>query len=341
MTLEIFADDFHEGRWFASLSPHLQSVRIQQIRERGGNPSYVERVLRYDRPDIILVSEGKPRLVVEKTSEVPTGHNVGQRFARFANAVEEEVMVVFFLPFKAMKHGSYAGICYIPARLFLALEKMEEIHGVPVLAINWPCDEDGELIRDGSQDVDMQRLVHELIQSDFDYKSDIINGFRQKMRYSRDQRIREQPDTAEPPPSVTLVDTGSYAEELRRQFGNEIDKIPDDFHRRSRTLVYQLGMTPAKCRREDPYTGTQFIYDYIWCRNGPHPSEKHTNLVLAVPRVPKGLWLQANPNDPTRKSAVYYATANLITLKDGLIICKSAVGPGSTQTSGLDRLIEG
>ncbi|MEM0287012.1 MAG: hypothetical protein QXG05_02405 [Nitrososphaerota archaeon] len=341
MTLEIFADDLHEGRWFASLSPRLSNVKIKPIAKRRSNPPYVERLLRYDRPDIILVSEGEPRLVVEKTREVPTGHNVGQRFARFANAVEEKVMVVFFLPFKAMKHGSYAGICYIPARLFLALEKMEEIHGIPVLAINWPCDKDGELIGDGSQDADMRRLVHELIQSEFDYGNEVIKELRQTMRRSRNERIREQPDTAEPPPTVKFIDTEGYIGQLRGQFGNEINVVPDSFHRRPRTLIYQLGMTPAKCRREDPYTGTQFIYDYIWCRNGPHPSEKHTNLVLAVPLVSKRRWIEANPNDPTRKSAVYYATANLIILKDGLIACNTLVGPRSTSILGLNRFIKG
>jgi hypothetical protein len=39
--------------------------------------------------------------------------------------------------------------------------------------------------------------------------------------------------------------------------------------------------------------------------------------------------MEANPNDPSRKSAVYYATANIIVLKDGIIKCESKVGPSS------------
>ncbi|MFL6318179.1 MAG: hypothetical protein ACJ73C_15780, partial [Nitrososphaeraceae archaeon] len=57
--------------------------------------------------DIILVEDEVPKLILEKTREVPTGHNVGQRFGRLVNAAEEGVMVIFFLPFIARKHGKY------------------------------------------------------------------------------------------------------------------------------------------------------------------------------------------------------------------------------------------
>ena len=53
----------------------------------------IQKLLKYDRPDIILVKEGVPKLVIEKTREVPTGHNVGQRFARLVNAVESKKLI--------------------------------------------------------------------------------------------------------------------------------------------------------------------------------------------------------------------------------------------------------
>ena len=48
----------------------------------------MQDVLSYDRPDIILVDGDTPILVVEETVEVPSGHNVGQRFARIAAAAQ-------------------------------------------------------------------------------------------------------------------------------------------------------------------------------------------------------------------------------------------------------------
>jgi len=336
----IYYDDLQEGEWFRDLSPLLHTVPIRPIGRRNTNPSAIERLLRYDRPDIILIADNEPRLVVEKTSEVPTGHNVGQRFGRFANAVEEQVMVVFFLPFVAMKHGRYAGVCYIPARFFMALEKMEEIHGIPVLAVNWPCDDRFELVRDGSQDEAMKGLVDELVINGFNYsRVKIIDELRDVMKKMRAERSSIQPLTAKPPPSVRTQKTRDYVDYLKRVFPKDTEALPKNCLRREDTLIYRLGMTPQKCRREDPYTGTQFIYDYIWCRSGPKPSDKHANLVLEVPLVSKRRWLEANPNDPTRKSSVYYATADFIVLKDGLIICDSQIGLGSslTQTTGLNK----
>lgn len=72
MTLEIFYDDNHEGNWFKSLCISLSDVPLNKIRSRGQNPPYIENLLRYDRPDIILVEDEVPRLILEKTREVPT-----------------------------------------------------------------------------------------------------------------------------------------------------------------------------------------------------------------------------------------------------------------------------
>jgi hypothetical protein len=96
VTLEIFCDDTHEGSWFKSLCTSLSDVPLNPIRSRGQNPLYIEKLLRYDRPDIILVQDEVPKLILEKTREVPTGHNVGQRFGRLVNAAEEGAMVIFF-----------------------------------------------------------------------------------------------------------------------------------------------------------------------------------------------------------------------------------------------------
>jgi hypothetical protein len=161
------------------------------------------------------------------------------------------------------------------------------------------------------------------------------------MKREKDDRIKAEPSTALPPPSVKIIETDDYIQQLKTKFPMDFQNIPHYFYKRKKTLVYELGMTEENCRREDPYTGTQFIYDYIWCRNGPNPSDKHTNLVLSVPYVSKRRWVEANPNDPTRKSALYYATANIIVLKDGIITCQSKVGPGSLRIRKLDMFIGG
>lgn len=336
----IYYDSLQEAAWFGGLSPALRGADMAPLGERGSNLPTIERLLRYDRPDIVVAVGGEPRLVVEKTSEVPTGHNVTQRFGRLANAVEEGVMIVYMLPFKARKHGAYASDCFISARLFRALQRMSEIHGVPSLAVEWPSDDRLELVRDGTEDSEMRELVGDLVSARFGYDGlPSAKRLESKMASVMNERARAEPETAEPPRSVEIVDTERFIDGLGSLRATAKDELLGRLRGRKKTLVYTMEMTPEKCRREDPYTGTQFLYDYIWCRDGKMPWDKHTNLVLNIPRVSRSRWLEANPNDPLRKSALWYATADLIRLSDGLIPCKSLVGPGTARAAGLQRWV--
>lgn len=324
MSLTIFSDDEHEGKWFQSLSNKLNDTPIVILGKRGSNPPLIEKLLRYDRPDIILVDDKKPVLVLEKTREVPTGHNVGQRFGRIVCAAEENVPTIFYIPFIAQKHGKYAGACSIPARLFLAFKRMEEIHEIPILAIEWPSDKNNELINDGTEEKELSEFVDELISKKFDHKQCIsIKNIHEKTN----QTISNcTPGTEKPPPSVKIINTKDYIKYLEKNFPDKINLITNTFKKREKTLIYTNEMTEDNCRREDPYTGQQFIYDYMECRNGKNVTDKHSNLVLKSPLVSIERWIEANPNDPERKSALWYATADIIELKDGFIVAKSKIG---------------
>lgn len=324
MDLKIFCDDNHEGKWFSGLSTYLTNVPLLQFKKRGLNPIYIEKLLRYDRPDIILVGDDVPRLVLEKTREVPTGHNVGQRFGRLVNAAEEGVMIIFFLPYAARKHGKYSSICYIPARLFNALQKMEIIHHTPILAVNWPSDSSYELVKDTSENALLAELIEEIIENKFVYsKCKAINNIRRLM-IERSSMCHKS--TVDPPNSVRIEDTKTYFRELEIEFPNDYESVPYITKSRPLSVIYEIGMTEEKCKRTDPYTGTQFIYDYLLCRHGPATSDKHSNLILSLLKIPKNKWLKANPNIPSGKSALWYATADLIIMKDGIIPCTSTIG---------------
>ena len=80
-------------------------------------------------------------------------------------------------------------------------------------------------------------------------------------------------------------------------------------------------MSEDKCKRQDPYTGTQFIYDYCYCRNGIKVNDKHSNLVLFFPEIRK-VFGRKNPNNINTKSCNWYLTANLLLLKDGDIFIR-------------------
>src|SRR3989344_8077837 len=140
MKIKIYCDALQEGEWFKNLSTSFKNAELLEIESRGKNPKIIEQLIEYDRPDIILVVDGKIKLALEKTEEVPTGHNVGQRFARIVKSAELQVPFIYFCPFVAMKHGKYANKCFINARLFMAIENMSKIHKEPILVMNWIAD---------------------------------------------------------------------------------------------------------------------------------------------------------------------------------------------------------
>jgi len=307
---KIYCDNRVEADWFRNLSPLLKSAGAIKIKRRGENPQVIDELISYDRPDIILLHDDKPVLVVEKTREVPTGHNVGQRIARLVRAIEMRVPTIKFFPFDAMKHGEYAGACNLNIRLLKSFVNMTEIHQTPILAVNWPCDAHFELIDSGSEDGQMSAIVHDYLKSGFKTACAEINKQIKLMADEYSRRLSNRGLYGDPPgKSVELLDTSS----LLSRIGNVLSpSVKSALSKRKQSVLYTMKMTPDKCRREDPYTGTQFIYDYLWCRNGPRVEDKHSNLVLHFPKISRATWFAKNPNDCNRKSCNWYLTANVL-----------------------------
>lgn len=316
MAYQIWGDNENESRWFKSLDPRLESAEIKNIGKRGSNTELIDALVIYDRPDIILIKDENPLLVLEKTAEVPTGHNVGQRVARLVRAAEHAIPVLFFLPFDARKHGVHTGICSLNTRLLKAMLRMSEIHETPVLAVEWPSDpQSGELIIDGTQDAQISRLVSGMLDSFPEKWNEVANEHALWLSNQLEIRNAKYPPYRKLPSSAKFHITDDFLSNLKFS-----TKKYSKLLRRKQSLVYKMDMTPEACRREDPYTGTQFIYDYGWLREGPKPSQRSVNLLLHIPGVTVKRWNEANPNDPLRKSSNWYLTADGIVLKDGIIL---------------------
>lgn len=308
--LTIYYDSLTEASWFQDLNPIFNNATFEIIKPRGSNPKIIEDITMYDKPDIIVLKDNSPILVLEKTSEVPTGHNVGQRFARLVRAVELGIPTIYYYPFDAKKHGEYAGICNLNIRLLEASFKMLDIHDTPLLSIDWLTDTHGELITDGSENNTLKALLKDYIASNFDKH---CTGFKNHMNWMRNEyntRLRNRPSYAKMPPSVKTYTTKEFCSEFN------IQQAPKEFLSRKYTYVYNIGMTPASCKRQDPYTGTQFIYDYILCRYGSSVTEKKANLVLYFPKLNSITWFSKNPNNPNTKSCNWYLTANALLFTD-------------------------
>ncbi|MCL2755524.1 MAG: hypothetical protein FWE45_00530 [Firmicutes bacterium] len=310
----IYYDSLSECIWFQGLHPSFANAQRRLIGTRTNNPPFINSLLLYDKPDIILTCNDEPVLVIEKTSEVPTGHNVGQRFARLVRAVELGVTTICFFPFDSRKHGLYSSICNLNIRFIKAAQKMYQIHNTPLLAVNWQADNRGELVNDGSEDDRLKEILGNFVSSGFNKNCNEIINQLEYMSNEYARRLLAKPSYARFPNSVLIQSTDSFLSQYR------IANAPMSIVNRPNTLVYKIEMTPDSCKRQDPYTGMQFIYDYISCRTGTVPSDKHNNLVLHFPHLTQSLWNSKNPNNLATKSSNWYLTANILLFADGYCI---------------------
>jgi len=322
--LHVYGDNLTEADWFINLSPLLSGATFVRIGPRGSNPPAIEELVKYDRPDIVLTVDEQPVLVVERTREVPSGHNVGQRMARAVRAAELGVPFIKFLPFDAKKHGAHAGICHLNARVLEAFERMSILHNTPVVAVNWECDANGELVCNGREDDLIRQVVHEHVQLGFSKHTPLLDAQARANVVERARRIVAYPRYAGMPGSVCKFSTASWLSSRAGVLSAlEMNHLQATLGLRNETWVYTIGMRPASCKRQDPYTGAQFLYDYIACRNGPLPEDKVANLVLHFPHLDRRTWYARNPNNPLTKSSNWYLTANALSFADGVDLLRS------------------
>lgn len=305
---KIYYDAYQEALWFKSLNPKLADAELQAI-INASSPE-ITRLLRYDKPDIILEKDGKAVISLEKTTEVPTGHNVGQRFGRIVCAAEEGVIGIYFGPYLSMKHGKYSGRCYINTRLLEAMLNLKKIYGAPSLAVNWKCDADCELIHGGQELEILRDLICQLIDNNFSFNTEAVKVIENEMNEMVKETIVRKPSYMTPPPTALFVDTKNYRADPRLRDYN----FPDYFFTRAKSLNYKVGM--AAGLRSDPFTGTQLIYDYCYLREGKTIKDRKANLVVEIPDLTLSDWNSVT-NDNRKDKKLLKMFPDLLLLKDG------------------------
>lgn len=267
---EIFCDSLQEGLWFKHLNECFSEAELVVIpnSQREKRMYGIEHVLQYDRPDIILKDNGVVIFVLERTVEVPSGHNVGQRFGRLVAAAKERIPVVYFGPYMAYKHGgATAGPRYMNLRLFYALKNVADHFNTAVTTINWPVDQHCEVLKTPLKD---KRLIEYLdlfmgyynIHGSMGLTEYIKNSSFQEEQYYEQEVFAENevqnPEQYDNPPESVEIMTVS-------QFERSYCTLP--YHDRSiqQIELYHVGMTYI---RSDPYAGMAALYNYLYCGNG-------------------------------------------------------------------------
>lgn len=314
--MRIYYDGLQEGMWFQSLHPALANATLHSFPSTGNAPPLVAKALSYDRPDIILTDDiDRPFLILERTVEVPSGHNVGQRFARLVGAAKMRIPAVYFGPYKAYKHGGETqGPRYMNLRLFYAIERMAEIENTSVTIINWPVDAACEIIQTPEKD----NHVREYLKLFFEYYN--VHGPEGMIEYIKNsdfeaERRRERAAFARadvrnpeqyngPPPSVRIARTTDILP-LR---GADTSVLHF-----AETVFYNVGMTYI---RSDPYTGTALLYSYLYC--GGQPSRTR-NMVLYFPNITIEMWRAVGRAGGRKDERLFKMVADGILFRDGYL----------------------
>lgn len=313
--MRIYYDDLPEGVWFQRLHPVLADIKLHPFPPIRNGPRLVAQALSYDRPDIILTDDNdSPILILERTIEVPSGHNVGQRFPRLVGAAKMRVPSVYFCPFKAYKHGGETqGPRYMNLRLFYAIEKMAALEATACTLINWPVNEACEILQTPEKDAH----VREYLELFFDhYNKDGISGIiehiktsqyeverRQEREHFAATQIRRPRRYDFPPPSV-IIATAAHIPALA---GADTSALSHP-----ETVFYVIGMGGI---RSDPYAGTALLYSYLYADGLP---PRTRNLVLHFPKITIDKW-RAAANGRRKDARLFKIAADGILFSDGYL----------------------
>lgn len=318
--MKIYYDSLQEGIWFQGLHPALDGVPLLSFSQI--ESPLLKQVLAYDRPDIILADSANPKstrqvpiLVIERTTEVPSGHNVGQRFGRLVAAAQARVPAVYFGPYAAYKHGGATqGPRYMNLRLFYALDKMATIEDTAITTINWPVDKDYELIQLPIKDA----RVKEYLEMFFNlYRT---HGLPNMLRHIMNSTFQKQRDDERnqftlkevarpkeydlPPGSVTIGRRESISVLATQNPGNL----------RCREVVfYNIGMRYV---RSDPYTGMALLYSYLYCGG---MKQRVKDLILYFPNITKAMWRTTADGRSRKDIRLYKLAADGILFSDGYL----------------------
>lgn len=309
---QVFCDSLAEGLWFKRLHPDFADAELIEIpnSKREQARFGIDRVLQYDRPDIILKDYNDVIFVLERTKEVPSGHNVGQRFGRLVAAAKERIPVVYFGPYKAYKHGgATAGPRYMNLRLFYSLRNVSEYYNTAVTTINWPVDANCEVLMTKEKD---RRLI-EYIDLFLGYycangadglteyiKNSVFQSEQyEEQEYFADTQIQDPEQYDDPPESVEILD--------RWQFEQQYCSL----HRISlnirRIVLYHVGMTYI---RSDPYSGMAALYHYLY-------GSDDCIQILSFPNIDSDEWQHLGRTTKTYRMFKEFSDA--ILFADGLI----------------------
>lgn len=283
-------------------------------------PTELRKLLFYARPDtVVCLDDGirptRPVFAIELTNHVPAQDHWMQRFNHLVGCAAEGVPGAYVLPFSMPKHPTFKS--ELDHVFFYAYDRVTEIHETPIFIAEWDVANDGftpvgdlkypSLPNRTSRDLVMtfeflERVLdaalhgqelHQLM------RERLIVEMRNRLRKRAYNRIPEVKDFGRlrfNMPNNRMLTRKEFSSWLSKERGHKVPAdLPERILRRDRNLIFvpqpERGKkTPSqlrsllkgriKLRGGDPYLGQPLAFDYIFCRLGPTPHERDTNLIL-------------------------------------------------------------
>lgn len=272
-------------------------------------PTHIKNIQYLDSPDLIIDLNGEPILSIEISREAGTGHNVFQRFARLAAAVENKVPTIYIYPEAARVYRQKSDTWKwdsINPLIFYAMEKLSNIYPeAPALLYYYPSDfrsnktsaqinntNKGLLLQPNSDQpvidgemAEMFKCINEIIQFHQNknqgtlISQPAVSARKMYMQQEYYRKGGNSTPSASPITSTIKVPSSSVIDYISRvktgmpgmYFDNTI------WSERKETIIYKVNAG----FRGDPYPGCLAALDYMLTRTGETYEDRSMNLVLA------------------------------------------------------------
>jgi hypothetical protein len=281
-------------------------------------PASLRRLLFFAKPDVVIcLDDGlrptRPIFAVELSTHVPARDHWMQRFINLVGPAQVNVPGVYIMPFNMMQRENFTGT--MDFLFFFAYDRVMEIHQTPFYIAEWESS-DGQTLNRDEEHADMPDHTSQAMQNTFKFLNLVIESaihgrdFSALMRdriivdlrnvirgwaYNRIPQIRDFRRLTFNMPAGDFLTLDEVNAWLRSKGLVLPTSLPDRIVKRSRNLIFvpqsdQATHTQAELRATllgriqlrggDPYLGMPLAFDYIFCRLGPTPHERDTNLII-------------------------------------------------------------
>jgi len=273
-------------------------------------PKKIKDLLKFDKTDFIISiiknDVEVPIISIEITASKPPSQHIEQRTARMISAAELGVVPIFIGPKKVLNEQGNPPYKF-EEKFYNLFHKIGSINKIPFVALHFP-DKDGVLMHDAdshgcpdSENENTKKIaefINEVLMEvkkkddlNFSYfnNSKIKGIFENQIFLSKNKTYSsDRMDTCE------IINTENLIERIKKYStdlsGDLLDKIIENmpqriFHRKKSLIFFpgnkrKLALSRLFAHSGDPYAGMLAALDYAFCRIGPTPEERNTNMIF-------------------------------------------------------------